>query len=249
MKKLILTTFTILFAHFSWAQCVPNTSIVNPGIYPDSATGLAPGTVNSPYNQIIQIKVPTDTVAQTPLGQATVNIDSITLLAFSNLPPGISYACNPPTCKFVGGSNGCVLLSGTPTQSGTFVPIAITSTKGKVAGLIPITQIDTVDYYVINITTPTGIANQNASKFNLLPNEPNPFNTFTNITFTSPIESIVTLKIFNLIGKEILHKQIRCSAGKNTYRIETLDYPAGVYMYTLTDGINTYTRKMINSKR
>ena len=249
MKKHILTFVAIILCNYIWSQCVPNTSIVNPGIYPDSATGLAGGFVSTPYNEVIQIKVPLDTVAQTPLGQATVNIDSITLLSFSNLPPGLSYACNPPTCKFVGGSNGCVLLAGTPTQAGTFMPIAIISTKGKVAGLIPITQIDTVDYYTINIASTSGILNPNTNRFALLPNEPNPFNNYTNIIFTSPIEKIVTLKLFNLIGKEILSRQIKGSAGKNIYRLETAEWPSGIYMYTLSDGISTYTRKMISSKR
>lgn len=250
MIKNILFSIAVLAATYTAnAQCVPNTNITTPGIYPDSATGLASGTINQAYNEVMQIKAPLDTVAVFAGNTVTVTIDSITLLSFYNLPPGLSYACNPTTCKFIGGSNGCVLLSGTPTQAGTFHPVAITSTKGKVGGFIPVTQIDTVDYYTIVINTAAGIANNSKFKFELDQNEPNPFVSFTDLKFTTPVQTIVALKVFNLVGKEILHKSIYCQPGKNSYRLDGEDFAPGVYMYTLSDGVTTYTRRMIAAKR
>lgn len=249
-KRLLLVLLIVFTAQLTNAQCVPNTTITQAGIYPDSATGLLPGVLNQTYNQIMQIKVPTDTTTIFLGNTVAVTIDSISLASFTNLPPGISYACNPSNCKFVGGSNGCVLLSGTPTQAGTFHPIAITRTKGHLTQLglsLPV-QIDTVDYYTIVINTSSGIANNQGLKFDLSQNDPNPFTSYTDLKFTTPHQMIVTLKIFNLIGKEVMHKTIQCQAGRNTYRLESVDFSPGVYMYTLSDGITTYTRRMIYSK-
>lgn len=249
IRKLLIVFCLLASSNALNAQCVPNTNLTTPGIYPDSATGLASGTLNVAYNEVLQIRVPTDTSVVLAGNTVNVTIDSITLVNFYNLPPGLSYACNPTSCKFVGGSNGCVLLSGTPTQAGTFHPTAVTSTKGKVGGFIPIQQLDTIDYYTIVIGTTSGIGSNSKIKFELFANEPNPFSNYTNLKFTTPVQTRVTLKIFNLIGKEIMHKSIICQAGKNSYRIEADDFAPGVYMYTLSDGITTYTRRMIYTKR
>lgn len=250
VRKLLLIVLITSAATGSFAQCVPNSNITQPGIYPDSATGLTPGVLNQAYNQILQLRIPTDTTAVIFGTTQNITIDSITLLAFSNLPPGVTYACNPGTCIFPGGTNGCVLLSGTPTQAGTFFPIAITSTKGKIGGFLPITQIDTIDYYTLLISnTSAGIITNQRLKFELFQNDPNPFSNYTDIKFTVNHQTIVTLKVYNLIGKEVLHKAIQSQAGRNSYRLTGEDLAPGVYMFTLNDGITTYTRRMIYSKR
>ena len=253
MRKgfLLLLFSAIAFTMNVNAQCVPNTSITQPGIYPDSATGLTPGTLNQPYNQVLQVKVPTDTNVVILGSLQNVTINSITLTSFTNLPPGITYVCNPANCVYPGGSNGCALLSGTPTQAGTFNPTAITTTSATLTAIgLPITQIDTIDYYTIVInSTSSGFNTNPALRFELFQNDPNPFSNFTDIKFTSSHQAIVTLKVFNLIGKEVIKKSIQCQAGKNSYRLQADDLSPGVYMYTLSDGITTYTRRMIYSKR
>src|SRR5205823_5429951 len=98
-------------------------------IYPDSLTGLSPAVQGVPYNQVLQIRVPPDTVF---LG-STVPIDSVRLLSFTGLPPGLTLVCNPPSCVFNGGTNGCALISGTPTDTGFFPLTAIVD--GYAAGL------------------------------------------------------------------------------------------------------------------
>jgi len=248
MKRLLLLVVIVGAAISVNAQCVPNTSITQPGIYPDSATGLSSGVINQPYNQVLQLRIPTDTTVVIFGNTQNVTINSITLTSFTGLPPGITYACNPGSCVFPGGSNGCALLSGTPTQAGTFNPVAITNTSGTIIGF-PINQVDTINYYTIVINTASGIAGNQKLKFELMQNDPNPFSNHTDIKFTVGHQSIVTLKVFNLIGKEVIHKSIQCQAGRNNYRLLGDDLLPGVYMYTLSDGITTYTRRMIYSKR
>lgn len=82
--------------------------------------------------------------------------------------------------------------------------------------------------------------------FELYQNSPNPFRTETNIGFYLPEAGEVTLRIHDAAGK--LLKQIRgdFGSGKNQIRLEKGELPAGgVLYYTLTNGDNTLTRKMI----
>ena len=109
MLRSLLTSILVivLFTGITYSQCIPNTAITTSGIFPDSATGLAIGTVGQPYNQVLQIKVPVDTVTTFGGFPLTVPITSIALSSFTGLPPGLTYVCNPTNCVFPGGSNGC----------------------------------------------------------------------------------------------------------------------------------------------
>lgn len=249
MKKLLLSVVAIFAfcVQQSSAQCIPDPNITIPGIYPDSATGLAPGVVNTPYSEVIQIRVPLDTSL---LGVQIV-VDSITLISTSNLPPGLSSACNPTSCKFLGGTNGCILIDGTPNTAGSYQMKAVTSTRAHtLIGSFQLpAQIDTIDYYIITIAGPNSINNINSGRFEMLQNEPNPFSSITNITFNTPIESSLEFKVFNLLGKEVMRKTIITEAGKNVLKLEANDFTPGVYMYSLSNGVRTFTKRMIVSKK
>jgi len=137
--------------------CTPDTSNTAPGIYPDSATGLAADTVGIPYQQIITVNVPPDT---TDPNCCTVTIDSMQLTNINNLPPGLSYACDVSSCTWAGGTTGCVLISGTvtnPADTGLYdIQASITAyvTCGVIiAACAPLatTQSADVNYYSINV--------------------------------------------------------------------------------------------------
>ncbi len=248
MKQIILL-LAIAFSFCvsqTYSQCVPNTAITQPGIYPDSATGLVAGTVGIAYNEVVQVKVPLDTFFIVP-----IQIDSISVLSFSGFPPGITFACNTTNCQFPGGSNGCILLSGTPTTAGTYPLKAVLSARGHTINgnfQIP-AQIDTVDYYTIVINQANGIQNNANLKFDVAQNEPNPFNNTSNISFTVAVKSTVTFKVFNLIGKEIFRNNVLCDPGKNIIKVDAADFAPGVYMYSLSNGAQTFTKRMIVSKK
>ncbi|MFM7903469.1 MAG: hypothetical protein ACKPAD_15980, partial [Bacteroidota bacterium] len=117
IKKLLLSTVLVFgTAHLASAQCVPDPTITIPGIYPDSATGLSSGVVGTPYTQVIQAKVPVDTVVSiNGLPPTNITISNITVTGVTGLPPGLTYSTTPANGIFPGGSNGCMLVSGTPT--------------------------------------------------------------------------------------------------------------------------------------
>jgi len=84
------------------------------------------------------------------------------------------------------------------------------------------------------------------SKFELEQNYPNPFNPTTTIRFTIPEKSQVTLKVFDMLGREVstLVNEVK-DAGTHTVKFAGKDLPSGMYLYTLTAGNYTATKKMM----
>jgi len=85
--------------------------------------------------------------------------------------------------------------------------------------------------------------------FSLSQNYPNPFNPSTNITFSLPKKSIVLLKVFDLLGREVvtLMRQEK-SAGTYHVTFDASKLPSGVYFYRLTAGDFTQVKKMLMIK-
>ena len=83
--------------------------------------------------------------------------------------------------------------------------------------------------------------------FNLHHNYPNPFNPSTKISWQSPVSGRQTLKIFDVLGREIetLVDEYR-EAGVNSilYNVNS-SLPSGVYFYQLQVGAFIQTKKMI----
>lgn len=247
MKKFTLLLCILISGYSAFTQCVPDVTITQPGIYPDSATGLAPGIVGYPYNQVMQIKVPVDTQVVFQGFTLTATIQSIELMSFTGLPPGITYACNPSYCIFPGGSNACVLLSGTPNTPGVYNPEAVVKTTGTVVlfgQTITLTQNDTIDYYTIVIGV-TGLSEFNPSVLNLGQNYPNPSREKTKIDFYAPAGGEYQFKLFNLIGREVQTQLVNVRKGLNAIEVNVKELPPGIYMYSLSGNNSTLTKRLI----
>jgi len=82
--------------------------------------------------------------------------------------------------------------------------------------------------------------------FELEQNYPNPFNPSTNIRFTIPEKEHVTLKVFDVLGREIttLVNEVK-EAGTYNIKFNAQNLPSGVYLYTLAAGKYTATKKMM----
>ncbi len=77
-------------------------------------------------------------------------------------------------------------------------------------------------------------------------NYPNPFNPSTNINFTLPNQAFVTLKIYDILGKEVtilINEEL--NAGNYTKTWDAKNLSSGVYFYKLTAGKFTETKKMV----
>lgn len=82
--------------------------------------------------------------------------------------------------------------------------------------------------------------------FSLEQNYPNPFNPVTKIKFTLASNEYTTLKVYDIIGKEIT-TLVNNQMEKGHYEInfDASNLPGGVYFYTLNAGGYKETRKMI----
>lgn len=77
-------------------------------------------------------------------------------------------------------------------------------------------------------------------------NYPNPFNPSTTISFNLPSRSFVSLKVFDLIGREvaaIISEYMQ--AGNYSRQWNASDLPSGIYFYRLQSGTFTETKKLI----
>lgn len=89
------------------------------------------------------------------------------------------------------------------------------------------------------------------NNFVLNQNHPNPFNPSTTISFSLPVESNVSIKLFNLLGQEIAKiTEGEFQAGNHNVEFNAKELSSGAYIYTLeAKGINgtnfKSTRKML----
>ncbi len=81
--------------------------------------------------------------------------------------------------------------------------------------------------------------------FSLLQNYPNPFNPSTTISYDLSVKSLVTLKIYDILGREVetLVDQ-KQDPGKYGVRFDASRLSSGVYFYRLVAGNYVATRKM-----
>ncbi len=85
------------------------------------------------------------------------------------------------------------------------------------------------------------------TKFALQQNYPNPFNPATSIRFELPTSEKVTLKIFDVLGKEVvtlINSEVR-DAGFYTVNFNAANLSSGIYLYRIEAGKNVMSKKMI----
>ena len=258
IKKLLFLSSAILLLELqSFAQqaCTPdpqytNTSTQN-GIYPDTLTDFDTAYVGVPYNQLVTIVIPPDTTVPI-LGP--IPWDSTVLNSVSGLPTSLSYACwnqngfgNPARCAWKGNSIGCAIITGTPTVAEIGDHPLIFYTNSYVGGSTSANPYNITTYHIY--VAPAGNAvNENPNIQTVLQNNPNPFGDKSEIQFTSEDNGMAQFKIYNLIGTVINQYDVKVKRGINKLELDAKDFDSGIYFYSITNGNNSFTRKMIVNK-
>ncbi len=104
-------------------------------------------------------------------------------------------------------------------------------------------------YYAFKITPTTDIVESKTgipNEFSLFQNYPNPFNPVTQISYALPEAGNVTLKVYDVLGREVVTLVDEFKEGG--YYEATWDatnIPSGVYFYKLTVSSFTSVKKMI----
>lgn len=84
--------------------------------------------------------------------------------------------------------------------------------------------------------------------FSLLQNYPNPFNPNTTINYQIPKNSFVTLKVYDLLGREIstlVDKELNAGSYSYDFQASHFGLTSGIYFYQLRAGEFVQTKKML----
>ena len=94
--------------------------------------------------------------------------------------------------------------------------------------------------------TSVGVGDELPNNFTLLQNYPNPFNPTTNINYQLPVKSFVALKVYDVLGNEIVtlvNEEKPIGNHEITWNAEQL--PSGIYFYQIQAGSFVETKKMV----
>ncbi len=163
---------------------------------------------------------------------------------------------NPYAMKYVPGTGFCWLGSQTiyrTANSGDSWNIQLTLSAANNCQCLTMVNVNTgwagthmgqiFKYHDI-----VGIDPNNTSvpqNFSLMQNYPNPFNPTTNIRYSIPVASQVSIKIYDALGNEVrtLVNEYR-SVGNNVESFSASNLASGIYFYTLRAGDYVQTKKM-----
>jgi len=273
MKKfLLLFAILLSFTHLVIAQCTPNSlfsSLGLPGVYPPELpisgvpmVGVSDGIVGSLYSQTLTLVVLEDTTMDVASFLPATVVSTMSLAGISTvmsldvnhvtfdvagLPNGLSYTCDQSGCQYVSGVDGCVLINGTPTQSGNFaVPVnmiinaqipAITDPflgTTIFAGMaIDLPSFSAVEYdlFVSGATLINEVDNYSSKIF------PNP----TSIEAMLFLYSVSDVVIYNVLGKEVF----KSVSIKGNLVLSKSDLGKGMFYVMITSENKTETIKLI----
>ena len=117
-----------------------------------------------------------------------------------------------------------------------------------------IVSVDAVNSIYVALATANGGATVTredgvAKSFELSQNYPNPFNPSTSISFSLPQSSFVTLRVYDVTGKEVasLVNEFK-NTGNYSVNFDASKLSSGIYMYRLSSANTSISKKMLLMK-
>ena len=154
------------------------------------------------------------------------SLEASTFLGGSDTDEGLSLALGGDGTVYV---TGFTVSSDFPTTPGAYDP----SFNGGESDVF-VSRLDA------NLSgSPTGVTEQSEvpSEFAVLQNYPNPFNPTTTIRFSIPQRSHVTLKVFDVLGREVATLvEGELNAGEHSVVFNADGLPSGVYFTQMKAG-------------
>jgi hypothetical protein len=183
---------------------------------------------------------------------------------WSSLNTGRNVSGNFSRAKWVYGTNICFVTAETGA-SGTIMVSSNNGTNWNTQSTAGVTGLNDIDLIyesgviyayaisttgsVIKLQQTTGIktiGGTSPDNFKLMQNYPNPFNPSTNIRFQLPGQSMVSLKVYDISGKEIstlVNENL--PAGNYEVAFKGSNLSSGTYFYKLSAGNYSETKRMM----
>ena len=276
MKRLFLLFLAcFLFSIQGFSQgCTPDTTLLGTGVFgpipaPDNTGGVDPTLgITTPicqgeyweyqFDLVVPDSVLFDIGLGGPMWFDLISISISDTLAFTNLPSGLDYVCDPPNCVFGDDSVGCILISGITMDSAKSDTTVINGVLKTVFGgsvvdvpfLFPSPGIFEGEYRYTIYENGTGPCPYIGVDDDLLSYEignlyPNPVNHKAFLDITTEKSETFTLKIFDMVGAEVFSTTHYGRQGESTIELELGSLPEGMYFYSVELGTQVVSRKML----
>lgn len=221
-----------------------------PGTFLWTSATIGTGTSKNVYNNTIYILFNEDTQSQA----------EYSIMAFEQHPKAIKIGSQ------TAGADGNVSIVYLPggimayfTGLGTFYPDGRQTQR---IGIIPDFEVkptikgirerrDEVLEYALNhfVSTVSPVTNPLMDvDFQLYQNYPNPFNSSTKISFKLKNSSKVILKVYDILGREIMRTETMYKSGLHEINFSASGLSSGVYFYSVIAGSYIETKKMMLTK-
>jgi len=249
--------------------CTPSGNLTKPGLSPDSDS--LPSLINGTApNTVIQFKN-FDTIA---FGGSTLTIQSLKVDTLDNLPTGLCWATNKANNTWNNQEDGCIKISGTvcsnPGQyklriivtANVGVPITTNADATGLKYFVRVKNTGDADVAVdttqsVPFNKPTGYSatascGSGIMESNLFENTlrvvPNPFTSKANVSFYSTKSGLMTERMTNMLGSEVISNKIEIRLGENTSTLDGSNLAPGVYFYSISDGKSVAMKRVVISE-
>ncbi|MGK0364100.1 MAG: hypothetical protein ACI85O_001154 [Saprospiraceae bacterium] len=264
MKKILLALFLVAAATPFFAQdCNPDPLYADSvGVYPlpfvegengEPDTGGIPDTacLNVFYQTNFTIIVDTfniDGVEAIP--------DYLDITDVTNLPAGMTYACDPADCRYYPEEPGCASVYGIPTGPEGDYSLQITGIAYFFGGAIqyPINFPDpsiAPGEYILHVR-PEGdalcgdpSAVESPAAINSVAVAPNPFTDFTQISIQAATAGTYNFAVTDLLGRTVNRQTLDVRTGDNTFTFDGSDLAKGIYIYAISQGNKVTSGKLV----
>lgn len=269
-KTLLLLLFAAIAFSTAMAQTPPvckrdssvikdTTAIVSPLPYlsTNPVYRLNEACIGQPYRQYFTVEVP-PTITLQGFTAGLVSASIPTTGGVTNLPGGLTYACDPPNCVFNVNTLGCIVLYGTPNAPVPTLPdtldLKIKASVITNLGPFPF-PIDIPgpavpgNYFLIvkpagSLCVVTG-TDDLSTQIATMKNTPNPFSGQTMIEVEALESGDFRFEVFDLLGQRVHGNTVRLETGPNRFLFDAGKLPQGTYVYSLSNGIGRASKRMV----
>ena len=226
------------------------------GVYSSTNQGQSWNPLTIGWNQVLSVAIDShENIFADKLGAGVFRSTDLgkswTLVSSDIWSPIEDIAINSKDEIYVAGANG-VFESNNNGQDWTIFNTGLTDWNSANALIFDI------DNRLIAATTNKGVCwttssttsaiqkESNINNFDLSQNYPNPFNPTTKIEYSIPITSFVTLKVYDILGREVA-TLVNEEKFSGNYKVvfDGSDLSSGIYFYKIQAGNYSSVKKMV----